>query len=154
MDLDRPAAAPYYIVVAGQQASDQLSERARIDCIGVCVETNRGAVSEMKSRSQCRKNLGYRFPAGRDAHRGRIALHADFRAGDRREGTRENNYQPTRASILAHDRRRMILFRLGREDSNLRMAESKSAALPLGYAPRAQETARTIAAGPRPIIGR
>ena len=26
-------------------------------------------------------------------------------------------------------------FWLGREDSNLRMAESKSAALPLGYAP-------------------
>ena len=26
---------------------------------------------------------------------------------------------------------------LGREDSNLRMAESKSAALPLGYAPNA-----------------
>ncbi|GBR66533.1 hypothetical protein AA0483_2368 [Acetobacter syzygii NRIC 0483] len=28
-------------------------------------------------------------------------------------------------------------FWLGREDSNLRMAESKSAALPLGYAPMA-----------------
>jgi hypothetical protein len=28
-----------------------------------------------------------------------------------------------------------ILQWLGREDSNLRMAESKSAALPLGYAP-------------------
>jgi hypothetical protein len=38
-----------------------------------------------------------------------------------------------------------MLFRrwLGREDSNLRMAESKSAALPLGYAPSA---ARTLAA--------
>jgi hypothetical protein len=32
---------------------------------------------------------------------------------------------------------------LGREDSNLRMAESKSAALPLGYAPL--RDARTIA---------
>ena len=29
----------------------------------------------------------------------------------------------------------LILHWLGREDSNLRMAESKSAALPLGYAP-------------------
>jgi hypothetical protein len=33
---------------------------------------------------------------------------------------------------------------LGREDSNLRMAESKSAALPLGYAPA--ERVRTLAA--------
>ena len=33
------------------------------------------------------------------------------------------------------DRQRMISGWLGREDSNLRMAESKSAALPLGYAP-------------------
>jgi hypothetical protein len=29
----------------------------------------------------------------------------------------------------------MLISWLGREDSNLRMAESKSAALPLGYAP-------------------
>jgi hypothetical protein len=29
---------------------------------------------------------------------------------------------------------------LGREDSNLRMAESKSAALPLGYAPKQRVT--------------
>ena len=28
-----------------------------------------------------------------------------------------------------------LIYWLGREDSNLRMAESKSAALPLGYAP-------------------
>jgi hypothetical protein len=32
---------------------------------------------------------------------------------------------------------------LGREDSNLRMAESKSAALPLGYAPTARRRDRT-----------
>ena len=46
---------------------------------------------------------------------------------------------------------------LGREDSNLRMAESKSAALPLGYAPPAAFTrrrgARTIAAARWPING-
>jgi hypothetical protein len=61
----------------------------------------------MKSRGQCRKNFGDRFLAGRDARRGRIAFHVDLCAGDRREGARENNYRPTRASILAHDRRRI-----------------------------------------------
>jgi hypothetical protein len=49
-------------------------------------------------------------------------------------------------------------FWLGREDSNLRMAESKSAALPLGYAPSGggarRRGARTIAAGCRSINGR
>jgi hypothetical protein len=49
---------------------------------------------------------------------------------------------------------------LGREDSNLRMAESKSAALPLGYAPLYGRIAadpartiggRTIAVAPSPI---
>ncbi len=39
---------------------------------------------------------------------------------------------------------------LGRQDSNLGMAESKSTALPLGYAP----TRRTIAAAPAPINAR
>ncbi len=39
---------------------------------------------------------------------------------------------------------------LGREDSNLRMAESKSAALPLGYAPMHCR----IAAGRTPAAGR
>ena len=33
---------------------------------------------------------------------------------------------------------------LGREDSNLRMAESKSAALPLGYAPISQRFSRLV----------
>src|SRR5437660_8026208 len=46
---------------------------------------------------------------------------------------------------------------LGREDSNLRMAESKSAALPLGYAPSGgllrRGGARTIATAIRPING-
>jgi hypothetical protein len=36
---------------------------------------------------------------------------------------------------------------LGREDSNLRMAESKSAALPLGYAPNWIAAGRSRAAG-------
>ena len=43
---------------------------------------------------------------------------------------------------------------LGREDSNLRMAESKSAALPLGYAPigsQIAETAQTILVETLPI---
>src|SRR5690242_17489378 len=39
------------------------------------------------------------------------------------------------------------LIWLGRQDSNLGMAESKSAALPLGYAPLRWETGRTIPAG-------
>ncbi len=51
---------------------------------------------------------------------------------------------------------------LGRLDSNQGMAESKSAALPLGYAPTARESrgpegrrgGRTIAAGPCPINDR
>src|SRR5262249_31019036 len=46
---------------------------------------------------------------------------------------------------------------LGRQDSNLGMAESKSAALPLGYAPPRNRPCggRTIAAGGRPInVGR
>ena len=47
---------------------------------------------------------------------------------------------------------------LGREDSNLRMAESKSAALPLGYAPAgrlacAAAARGTIAAANWPING-
>src|SRR5262245_28075497 len=46
---------------------------------------------------------------------------------------------------------------LGREVSNLRMAESKSAALPLGYAPSggilSRRGARTIAAAIAPING-
>src|SRR3982074_280846 len=45
---------------------------------------------------------------------------------------------------------------LGRQDSNLGMAESKSAALPLGYAPNAgfrRRGARTIAARFHPING-
>jgi hypothetical protein len=37
---------------------------------------------------------------------------------------------------------------LGREDSNLRMAESKSAALPLGYAPKAPSDDRRLARSP------
>jgi hypothetical protein len=37
---------------------------------------------------------------------------------------------------------------LGREDSNLRMAESKSAALPLGYAPKAPADGRKSPARP------
>ena len=50
---------------------------------------------------------------------------------------------------------------LGREDSNLRMAESKSAALPLGYAPMRRkartalaESGRTIVRGPPRRNGR
>ena len=41
---------------------------------------------------------------------------------------------------------------LGREDSNLRMAESKSAALPLGYAPK-DRRGRTIPSRASPING-
>ena len=37
---------------------------------------------------------------------------------------------------------------LGREDSNLRMAESKSAALPLGYAPSGGGVRAAAAGGP------
>ena len=40
---------------------------------------------------------------------------------------------------------------LGREDSNLRMAESKSAALPLGYAPMRHRIAARRAGGMRNI---
>ena len=43
-----------------------------------------------------------------------------------------------------------LIYWLGREDSNLRMAESKSAALPLGYAPMR----RRIAAGRLRVVGR
>src|ERR1700733_3078804 len=53
------------------------------------------------------------------------------------------------------------MYWLGREDSNLRMAESKSAALPLGYAPMRRkartalaESGRTIVRGPPRRNGR
>src|ERR1700733_12435436 len=41
---------------------------------------------------------------------------------------------------------------LGREDSNLRMAESKSAALPLGYAPMRPKARTTLAESGRTIV--
>ncbi len=41
---------------------------------------------------------------------------------------------------------------LGREDSNLRMAESKSAALPLGYAPNAPQDWPSPAESERTIV--
>jgi hypothetical protein len=41
---------------------------------------------------------------------------------------------------------------LGREDSNLRMAESKSAALPLGYAPTRREAVWALAESGRTIV--
>ena len=44
--------------------------------------------------------------------------------------------------------RNNIVQWLGREDSNLRMAESKSAALPLGYAPKAPTDYRQLARSP------
>ena len=55
-------------------------------------------------------------------------------------------------------RYQLVIRWLGREDSNLRMAESKSAALPLGYAPSgggflSRRGARTIAAAIAPING-
>jgi hypothetical protein len=43
---------------------------------------------------------------------------------------------------------------LGREDSNLRMAESKSAALPLGYAPTRHRIAARRTGGMRNITAR
>jgi hypothetical protein len=56
-------------------------------------------------------------------------------------------------------RKRNEIMWLGRQDSNLGMAESKSAALPLGYAPTVPESrteafvcgGRTIAVRPGPI---
>src|SRR5277367_376874 len=41
---------------------------------------------------------------------------------------------------------------LGREDSNLRMAESKSAALPLGYAPMRRKARTALAESGRTIV--
>jgi hypothetical protein len=41
---------------------------------------------------------------------------------------------------------------LGRKESNLRMAESKSAALPLGYAPTRHPIARKAWAGKVPML--
>src|ERR1700733_12572978 len=41
---------------------------------------------------------------------------------------------------------------LGREDSNLRMAESKSAALPLGYAPMRRKARTALAESARTIV--
>src|SRR5580693_7796777 len=41
---------------------------------------------------------------------------------------------------------------LGREDSNLRMAESKSAALPLGYAPMRRKARAALAESGRTIV--
>src|ERR1039457_1664649 len=54
--------------------------------------------------------------------------------------------------VVSHDRRRGIARReesLGRKDSNLRMADPKSAALPLGYSP----VATAIVASPHPLRG-
>jgi hypothetical protein len=44
---------------------------------------------------------------------------------------------PTQQKQLQYQ---LLIRWLGREDSNLRMAESKSAALPLGYAPKLRVT--------------
>ena len=60
-------------------------------------------------------------------------------------GLRRIHYSQKRANggLFQHERRKFSKFRtgwLGREGSNLRMGESKSPALPLGYAP----TARTM----------
>ncbi len=55
---------------------------------------------------------------------------------------RENSLDPERrpnGGLFARPKGRTVRDQtawLGREDSNLRMAESKSAALPLGYAPK------------------
>jgi hypothetical protein len=59
---------------------------------------------------------------------------------------------PTRDKIDSLERLKLLLYQvlnwwLGREDSNLRMAESKSAALPLGYAPSGASVA-AAARGP------
>src|SRR5579862_2724042 len=50
-------------------------------------------------------------------------------------GERENARIYGRSRVFATQNNRDRLGWLGREESNLRMAESKSAALPLGYAP-------------------
>jgi hypothetical protein len=47
-----------------------------------------------------------------------------------------------------------LLVWLGRQDSNLGMAESKSAALPLGYAPKGTGCTPVSCAKPRPQIDR
>jgi hypothetical protein len=44
------------------------------------------------------------------------------------------------------------MYWLGREDSNLRMAESKSAALPLGYAPMRRKARTALAESGRTIV--
>ncbi len=76
---------------------------------------------------------------------------------ERRPASSAGRHQGADRPPQARQRRRRRAGRgrdawLGREDSNLRMAESKSAALPLGYAPKPFACARHSAA--RSIIER
>ena len=93
---------------------------------------------------------GHLFPADDDAHkrlgRGRACaaeLNSDKNATSARSG-RDINATCGHACGRSAAAKSLIHW-LGRQDSNLGMAESKSAALPLGYAP----SRRRIAGGPR-----
>ena len=68
--------------------------------------------------------------------------------------TRARQHNPRECRRFSHTRKSHSGDRtgwLGREDSNLRMAESKSAALPLGYAPMRHRIAARRAGGMRNI---
>src|SRR3954452_11391238 len=68
-----------------------------------------------------------------------------FRSRDWEIGSLETKSNARKAGISGPVRHRLLTIAerqtgwLGREGSNLRMAESKSAALPLGYAPTGDE---------------
>jgi hypothetical protein len=64
-----------------------------------------------------------------------------------RNAEKAGNSGPVRHRLQISVRRRTAW--LGREGSNLRMAESKSAALPLGYAPKGGEHRRSTGGVPR-----
>jgi hypothetical protein len=59
----------------------------------------------------------------------------------------QNGAQIVAMFTQKHTKYQILSRWLGREDSNLRMAESKSAALPLGYAPKARSDCRQASGG-------
>src|SRR5664280_2655210 len=84
-DFDRFPISFYHVIVAVEQARNHLCERARIGCVGRCIEGNCAAVSNVESCGKRRKNIGDRIPAGGDANRRRDAFDMDFGASRRRE---------------------------------------------------------------------
>ena len=111
----------------------------------------------------CNKKVNHEMPAERFPRRLRRDTRAHFvstanwarvRVKNRRKMATKST--PPKAQKQA--RYQYLIRWLGREDSNLRMAESKSAALPLGYAPSGgvfrRRGARNIASGWGPINGR